>query len=156
VIVVSRYTFIGSIDMADYLTEIRKEIGHTKLLVVGTACIVTNADGEVLQMLRSETKEWGLIGGFMDLEETIVESLGREIREETGLEIQDYTLFGIYSGSEFDSTHISGQLQQSEESDELRFFSIDHLPEPMNPSSARLLKDYCEYREDRQDIPTIL
>ena len=40
---------------------------------------------------------WGLPGGAMDLGESVGQAVVREVREETGLEVQPTGLVGIYS-----------------------------------------------------------
>jgi ADP-ribose pyrophosphatase YjhB (NUDIX family) len=159
--------------MAEYFKEIRKKIGHDKLLAPGTSCIILNDRDEVLLLLRSDTEEWGLIGGFMDLGETVMESLKREVEEETGLTIHDPQLFGIYSGPEYESKHpggdetasvamaflvrrYSGEVKGSGESKRIEFFRLDQLPEPLDRNSASLLKELGEYREQKRVIPTIV
>ena len=42
-----------------------------------------------------EGGKWGLVGGFVDRDETIRQAVAREIMEETGYEIGDVTLFRI-------------------------------------------------------------
>jgi ADP-ribose pyrophosphatase YjhB (NUDIX family) len=159
--------------MSEYIKEIRKKVGSFKLLAPGTACIIVNEQREVLLLLRSDTKTWGLIGGFIDIGETVIESLTREAREESGLEIAEPRLFGIYSGPDFDSTYTngdetasitlaflverySGELVNSSESEELRFFALNELPEPVEKGSMLVLNDYRDYCEERRCIPTIL
>src|SRR5215471_14320648 len=41
----------------------------------------------------SEGGKWGLVGGFVDRDETIKQAVAREIMEETGYEVADITLF---------------------------------------------------------------
>jgi ADP-ribose pyrophosphatase YjhB (NUDIX family) len=156
--------------MAEYFKEIRKRVGKEKILVPGTGAIVLNDRREVLLMLRADSGEWGLPGGYMDLGETVRESLRRELREELGIESRNEALVGVYSGPEFETTHengdetagvtilfvvreYSGTPRNSEESRELRFVGLDALFEPMNASSARFLRDFIE---SNGAAPTIL
>jgi ADP-ribose pyrophosphatase YjhB (NUDIX family) len=147
--------------MAEYFRELRRKVGKQKILVPGTGAIVLNERGEVLLMLRADDGTWGLPGGFMDLGETVCESLRRELREELGLESRDEELFAIYSGPEFETKHENGEEtagitnlfvvrhydgtpRNSEESRELRFVKPTDLPEPMNGSSLRFIRDFLE------------
>ena len=145
--------------MGEYWEELRGKVGKTRILVPGTGAIVLDEAQRVLLMLRSDRQEWGIPGGFMDLGETVRESLRRELREELGISSDEEKLFGVYSGSAFESTHPNGDQtasvsivfivraytgtpRNSDESLELRYVAINDLPEPMNQTSARILSDY--------------
>src|SRR4051812_49430402 len=94
--------------MHDYIKTIRERVGHQMLLVPATACIVVNEREEVLLQLRSDTRHWGCPGGIMDIGESVVESVRREVLEETGLVIHDPWLFGVYSGKEYEGRYPNG------------------------------------------------
>lgn len=62
------------------------------VLGVAAKAVVTNPAGEVLVIRRSERSSvdpgrWDLPGGKMDDRERLVDALVREVREETGLEV---------------------------------------------------------------------
>lgn len=56
-------------------------------------------DGKILLAKRAphllEGGKWGLIGGYMERDETISQAVQREIHEETGYEVHDITLLRI-------------------------------------------------------------
>jgi 8-oxo-dGTP diphosphatase len=56
-------------------------------------------DDRILLVKRApqliEGGKWGLVGGFVDRDETIKQAAAREIMEETGYEVTDITLFRI-------------------------------------------------------------
>ena len=45
---------------------------------------------------------WALPGGFVELRETVEETVSRELREETGLAGRPWKLVGVYSGPDRD------------------------------------------------------
>ena len=63
---------------------------------VSVAAAIVNEDGCVLAIRRRDNSHWEPPGGILDRHETIPEGLAREVREETGLEIQTEALTGVY------------------------------------------------------------
>ncbi len=105
-------------------------------------------DGSYLALRRDEEPlkgKWNMPGGFVEVGERGEEAIIREVREETGLEVEVIELIGI-----FDSTYGSGEdakpifdvafhcritgetdeLDVSEESSEARWFPLAEFPEP--------------------------
>ena len=60
-------------------------------------CFLVELDGGVLIDRRSDDGSLALTGGALDEGETVLECLARELREETGLEIETATLLGVFS-----------------------------------------------------------
>ena len=65
-------------------------------------CLVTNAAGELLLVLRGHDPYkgcWALPGGFMDMDETLEHCAVRELAEETGLQVDEASLrlVGVFS-----------------------------------------------------------
>lgn len=54
-------------------------------------------EGRILFDRRADAPYWGLIAGTVEADETLEEALRREIREETGLEVKTFSLFGTFS-----------------------------------------------------------
>ena len=126
---------------------------------------IFNNKGQVLLQNRSDDNLWGNPGGTMELGETIYDTIIREIKEETNLDIkkENLQIFNIYSGEEqhhiypnkdeayfvniIFETHISeGELIKDSESKELKFFNISDLPSNITKpfeSVYRDLKKLC-------------
>lgn len=75
----------------------REDHSFMRIIVTGGA-IIRNQDNRILLQRRSDYGDWGLPGGGMEPGETIEETMKREVFEETGLEVIDNELYGIYSG----------------------------------------------------------
>jgi ADP-ribose pyrophosphatase YjhB (NUDIX family) len=121
---------------------------------VGVAAFVEH-EGKVLMERRSDSGLWALIGGGMKSHESLEEGLRREIREETGLAVQSWQFFGVFSdpsricaypdGNVYRSiTHVYRvvpepftELVKSDESTALQFFSPDELHSLEIPATHR-------------------
>lgn len=71
---------------------------ETPLLTVD--CVVVDARGRLLLIRRGRPPfqgQWALPGGFVGLDETVEDACRREVREETGVIVDQIELVGIYS-----------------------------------------------------------
>jgi ADP-ribose pyrophosphatase YjhB (NUDIX family) len=84
----------------DYLLELRKLVGHAPLLMVGAAALIVDGQNRLLLLHRTDNDCWGPPGGAVELGEVVEDAARREVREETGLELGELSLFGVFSGPE--------------------------------------------------------
>jgi ADP-ribose pyrophosphatase YjhB (NUDIX family) len=63
---------------------------------VSVAAVITDDQGRALLIQRRDNGHWEPPGGVLELDETIEDGLRREMREETGLEIEPGPLTGVY------------------------------------------------------------
>ena len=54
---------------------------------------------------RSDGGQWGLPGGSVEVGESVVEAIAREVREETGLIVKARRLIGVYSAPALQLVH---------------------------------------------------
>lgn len=92
---------------------------------VSAAAMVTNDKGEIL-LVNSPWRGWEYPGGLLEPGETFQQALRREVREETGVEIEITGFVGICKNVEmnivnidFTARYVSGELTPSEESTEV-------------------------------------
>ena len=131
-----------------YISELRKHLErvHQPLINIGATVIVTNERGELLLNLRTDTDTWGIIGGGMELGESLEQTASRELYEEAGLTAEHFELIDVLSGEGLyfrypngDETYtvivlykahgVSGELKINDgESSRLEYFALDDLP----------------------------
>lgn len=129
-------------------------------LVVGGSAVVVADEGRILLQRRSDSGNWALPGGAMDIGETFAQSVVREVKEETGFDVRIERIIGIYSDpghvfayddgevrQEFNiclaATIVGGELSVSSESTDVRFFTPDELADlAMHESIRKRIEDY--------------
>jgi len=130
-----------------YVESIRKFIGNAPLINVGATVVVINEEKEILLNQREDTKNWGIIGGGMELGESLEEVAIRELYEEANLTANKLELLEVLSGKDlyfkypngdetyaviglFLATDVEGTLDINDgESIALEYFPLDALPE---------------------------
>ena len=98
--------------MTSYLHKVRRHVGHEKIILVFATACVLNEEGHLLWQRRADFGWWGLPGGILEWNESLPECVVREVREETGLEVEPKRLIGIYTSPDFDVTYPNGDLVQ--------------------------------------------
>lgn len=73
--------------MNSHLKTMRKLVGSCRLLLPGIRAIIPNEDGEILLQRRTDMPVWALRAGSVELDETALEGLQREVQEETALKV---------------------------------------------------------------------
>lgn len=145
----------------DYVKYIRNKVGTSAINLTGVNVLIINNKSEVLLQKRGTFPlKQGLIGGITELGESLEDTAVREAKEETRLHIEDLTFLGTTSGKdcyiEFPSGDkayfitigyytktYSGELKvDNVETQELRFFSYEELPENIPNSHKKMLDKY--------------
>lgn len=121
------------------------------LLQDGAAAIIVNGQGQILLQSRADRDKWGLPGGCQELGERFQDTIIREVKEETNLDVneEDLELIDIVSGTSrrndypngdvvinntalYCIRNYSGELKWDTESKEMKFFDLDNLPQNQN------------------------
>jgi 8-oxo-dGTP pyrophosphatase MutT (NUDIX family) len=112
---------------------------------VGVLALI-EGDGGLLMERRSDCGRWGLVGGAVEVEESLEDALRRETLEESGLVVVGEELFAVFPGPSRVVRYPDGNvvrlmtfvyrvevedfgtLRCSDESEELQFFGREELP----------------------------
>ncbi|HUN22064.1 MAG TPA: NUDIX domain-containing protein [Anaerolineales bacterium] len=96
-----------------YVQWLRQRVGHAKVLLPCVTVCVRNEFGQLLFVRRSDFSWWGLVGGYLELGESYRECAVREVREETGYEVEIIRVVGLYAGPQYDVVYPNGdEVQQ--------------------------------------------
>jgi 8-oxo-dGTP pyrophosphatase MutT (NUDIX family) len=71
-------------------------LGTNALHSVSVSAVITNEVGDVLMIQRRDNGHWEPPGGVLEPAEDILTGLHREVAEETGLDITEQRLTGVY------------------------------------------------------------
>jgi 8-oxo-dGTP pyrophosphatase MutT (NUDIX family) len=102
----------------------------------GAYAVIFDDVGRVLFCHRRDCDFWNLPGGGVESGEAPWQAVVREVREETGLEVEVVRLAGLYSWTAIDEVIYSFVcrviggvlLTHTDETDDARYFSLDDLP----------------------------
>jgi 8-oxo-dGTP pyrophosphatase MutT (NUDIX family) len=129
-------------------------------IIPATSAIIHDRQGKILLHQRRDNGLWALPGGTMEVGETVVECVKREVKEETGLEIVPKYVIGIYSDPNhviafnngevrqefsicFACKVIGGSLHVSDESTDIGFFARKQIEQlPLHPSIRQRIHDF--------------
>jgi 8-oxo-dGTP pyrophosphatase MutT (NUDIX family) len=145
--------------MKDYIKWIRRKVGNDLIILNFAVACITNINGEILLQKRSREKElWGFPGGAMEPGESIEDTIIREVKEETGLDIKVDYLIGVYSKyfARYDNGDVSqtvctflkcsvtgGELTVDDmETFDLKYFKPEYAPDLFNEQNNEMLKDF--------------
>jgi ADP-ribose pyrophosphatase YjhB (NUDIX family) len=149
--------------MTAYIKTLRARIGHMKIVIPGVRGILVDDQRRLLLQRRADSGHWGLPAGVVDVGDSVLEALSREVQEETGLTVVRAELFGVYTDPRFSVTYPngdevqtftvafvvrewSGQLSaDSDEVTDVGFFPLDALPENLWPIHRETIDDYRNF-----------
>jgi ADP-ribose pyrophosphatase YjhB (NUDIX family) len=112
--------------------------------VVATSAVIVDEAGRILLQRRADSGNWAMPGGGMEITESLVGSVVREVAEETGLQVEVTGLVGTYTDPRhviaytdgevrrqfnicYTARVVGGVLQASHESTDLRFVTPEEL-----------------------------
>lgn len=138
-----------------YISDLRKYIGHKPIMATAALGIIYDESKElILFEKRSDTGEWCIPGGCLELGETGEQGLAREVKEETNLDIFNPEFFTVrpnmhmkypngdevyYTDLVYIVKEFKGELKKDKESTELKWFNKDSLPDNITPNETEYI-----------------
>ena len=135
-------------------------------LVPAASAVITDDEGRILLAKRTDNQLWTIPGGGMKPGETIAETAIREVKEETGIDVEVVSLIGIYSNPQHVVEYSDGEVRQqfsicfacqpvggeptpSDETNEVGYFSPDETESiDIHPSIRLRIQHFLEKRPD--------
>ena len=94
-----------------FILDLREKIGHSPLWLMGITAVVRDAQGRYLLGRRADTGEWAFTYGIVEPAEEPAITAIREVKEETGLDVEVTALVAVTSSSRM-LTYANGDKAQ--------------------------------------------
>jgi 8-oxo-dGTP diphosphatase len=115
---------------------------------VSVAGVTVREDGRVLVIKRRDNGEWQAPGGILEANEQIETGLRREVREETGIDVEPERLTGVYKHMKlgvvalvFRCRLVGGAPAETEESASVAWLTPIEVAEQMTEAFAIRVHD---------------
>ncbi|MDO8552607.1 MAG: NUDIX domain-containing protein [bacterium] len=115
---------------------------------IGVFGIIVDSKGRVLLCHRRDYDLWNLPGGGLDTGESVLDGVKREVKEETGLNVEVMKLVGVYTKESKNEMVFSfvcavtgGQITLNDEADKIEYFEINKLPANTVPKQVERIND---------------
>ena len=127
------------------------------------AGVITEVDGNVVMIRRNLEPglgKWAFPAGFVDRGEVIAEAAVREVKEETGLDVEITRLVGVYSMAGdtnilvvYAGKVVGGELMAGSEAQDVGLYPWESLPPLAFERDAGIIRQWRERRGD--DVPDL-
>jgi mutator protein MutT len=122
---------------------------------IGVFGIIKDEQNRVLLVLRNDYDLWNLPGGGLENGETPWQGVIREVKEETGYDVEVVKLAGIYSKPEkneivfsFVCKIIGGEMTLNEEAKEIKYFSLHEIHKNTSQKHIERIEDLLKNEND--------
>ena len=148
-----------------YTLNLRKKVGHDPIFMPASGCGIIK-DNKILLQKRTDNGTWAVHGGALELGETFLDAVKREVKEELGIDIINPVFINTYSGenmhffypnndevyvvaSFYLVTEYIGEINvDPNEVAEVKWFDIDKLPSNLNKPDIEGINDIIAYYKE--------
>ena len=141
-----------------YISKIREKVGHDPVFMPCVGCVIVK-DNQILLQKRTDNGKWATHGGSMELGETFLDCLNRELKEELNIKVINPKVINIYTGEDMHYTYPNGDevymictvylveeftgnmKVDNKEVSEVKWFDIDKLPRSIHDPDQKVLED---------------
>lgn len=131
---------------------------------VGIGVMIQNEQGQVLLGERNSSHgagEWCFPGGHLEFGERIFQTAQREVKEETGLEVDEFNLISIADEMRYiesDGKHYLNvgikavykggepRLMEPDKCNQWKWFDLENLPNPMFEGTELIIENFKNKR----------
>ncbi|WP_127849430.1 NUDIX hydrolase [Lacticaseibacillus hulanensis] len=145
-----------------YVQRIRERVGHMPIIMNTASGILFNDKREILLNHRVDNGKWSLPGGYMEYGETFAQTLVREFKEDSGLDVRIVRMLKVFDQGEsvypngdvcqtivmlYEVERIGGSFAEAdaEETTEMKFWPTDALPPLLNQQNADMIAYAAEH-----------
>jgi ADP-ribose pyrophosphatase YjhB (NUDIX family) len=152
------------VSRVDYLDDPNAPAANS--VVPSVTAIVTDESGALLLVHKTDNDLWALPGGGMDAGESVADAAVREVKEETGFDVEVTGLVGVYTNPGhvmayddgevrqqfslcFTTRLLGGELRTSSETSEVLFVRIDEVDNlNIHPSMRLRIQHWQDNRSE--------
>lgn len=138
-------------------------------IIINEGKILLGKRGTAQGIKIPESGKWGLLGGYFDRNETLIQAIKREVYEESGCLIDNLLLFRINDNPDrpkedkqnVDMVFVAHLVKQTQKVDEeitlLQWFPLDELPraEEIAFDHGEDIALFQEYLENNHPLPLL-
>jgi ADP-ribose pyrophosphatase YjhB (NUDIX family) len=129
---------------------------HDAGYTLGAFAVILDDNDRVLVSHRRDLDLWNLPGGRIEVGELPNTAVRREVKEETGLDVEVVRLTGVYGRTDgradivfaFECRIVGGELTVTDEADRHKWFGVDDLPVNTIPKQVARIRDVLLHRPD--------
>ncbi len=125
------------------------------MFTIGAFAVIFDQNNSVLLCHRTDCDLWNLPGGKLEENELPTDAVVREVKEETGYDVEVKRLSGVYKNNRkndivfvFVCSIIGGVPTLSDESDQIEFFDVQSLPSHFAPKGVERIQDVLLNKSD--------
>ena len=157
---------LSDLDQQKVSERFRQEIGYSTPKL-GVDAALFDDQQRILLIRRTDDDKWSLPCGWVEVGESPIQAIIREVKEETGLDVKPTHILGIYNTEAcaphrphncchilYLCTRTAGDLRISSESKDTGYFNINDVTQ-WHEGHKKVAKDAVNFFENRMPFTAI-